>query len=323
MAFDFPITPAVGQLYPDPELPGLPQYRWDGSAWQAAAGTASDYVKKIGDVMVGHLGLPAGPAAEQAVRKDYVDAAIGAIPPPVAVDISGKVNRVGDTMTGVLVSAGGGELNAAGSAPSFEVRSSGGSGWAPMAFHVVGSFGANFGMLNNGNFYMGGWSHGAATYQFWTTRDFNYIPNPNLGYTPVQQSGGAYQAGNKIYIGWDGSRIRGQVDGYDQGQFWHGGSNNYSETGYQIFPHGGIIQWGSSVIALDANGQGWAYFPTVYPNQCSIAVVSNGDGNTGQYAVMSTCEKQTNAVRVKAIQSPSGIVFANSTLRFNWFSSGY
>jgi hypothetical protein len=39
----------------------------------------------------------------------------------------------------------------------------------------------------------------------------------NLGFTPVQQSGGAYQQGNKIYIGWDGSQLRAQVDNLDLG----------------------------------------------------------------------------------------------------------
>lgn len=42
-------------------------------------------VQHTGDTMVGHLGLPTGPAATQAVRKDYVDAAVAAVPaPPVA-----------------------------------------------------------------------------------------------------------------------------------------------------------------------------------------------------------------------------------------------
>ena len=45
-----------------------------------------------------------------------------------------------------------------------------------------------------------------------------------LGFTPVQQSGGAYQQGNKVYIGWDGSGLRAQVDGLDMGQFVFGSS---------------------------------------------------------------------------------------------------
>ena len=40
-----------------------------------------------------------------------------------------------------------------------------------------------------------------------------------LGFTPVQQSGGSFQAGNKIYIGWDGAGLRAQVDSLDLGRF--------------------------------------------------------------------------------------------------------
>jgi hypothetical protein len=36
-------------------------------------------VLKAGDVMAGHLGLPTGPSASQAVRRDYVDSAVAGI----------------------------------------------------------------------------------------------------------------------------------------------------------------------------------------------------------------------------------------------------
>jgi hypothetical protein len=42
----------------------------------------------------------------------------------------------------------------------------------------------------------------------------------NLGFTPVQQGGGSYQVGNKVYIGWDGGGLRAQVDGSDLGRFF-------------------------------------------------------------------------------------------------------
>ena len=40
----------------------------------------------------------------------------------------------------------------------------------------------------------------------------------NLGFTPVQQGGGASQHANKIYLGWDGEAVRIQVDDWDMGQ---------------------------------------------------------------------------------------------------------
>lgn len=39
-----------------------------------------------------------------------------------------------------------------------------------------------------------------------------------LGFTPVQQGGGASQGTNKIYLGWDGDRLRLQVDASDIGK---------------------------------------------------------------------------------------------------------
>lgn len=39
-----------------------------------------------------------------------------------------------------------------------------------------------------------------------------------LGFQPVQQGGGALQAANKVYLGWDGGAPRIQIDGNDLGQ---------------------------------------------------------------------------------------------------------
>jgi hypothetical protein len=38
-----------------------------------------------------------------------------------------------------------------------------------------------------------------------------------LGFTPVQQGGGAGQLSNKVYIGWSGSELKAQVDASDRG----------------------------------------------------------------------------------------------------------
>ena len=40
----------------------------------------------------------------------------------------------------------------------------------------------------------------------------------NLGFTPIQQGGGVHQGSNKVYLGWDGSALRCQVDSTDLGQ---------------------------------------------------------------------------------------------------------
>ena len=40
----------------------------------------------------------------------------------------------------------------------------------------------------------------------------------NLGFTPVRQSGGAWQGANTVYLGWDGAALRAQVDASDLGR---------------------------------------------------------------------------------------------------------
>jgi len=38
MAINFPNSPTVGQLYPQPPVAGQPVYRWDGTAWVTQSG---------------------------------------------------------------------------------------------------------------------------------------------------------------------------------------------------------------------------------------------------------------------------------------------
>jgi hypothetical protein len=72
----------------------------------AIAEVDSEKVAKAGDVMAGHLQLPAGPAANQAVRKDYVDAAISTLDASIGADTdalaTAKVAKAGDVMSGAL-----------------------------------------------------------------------------------------------------------------------------------------------------------------------------------------------------------------------------
>lgn len=53
---------------------------------------------------------------------------------------------------------------------------------------------------------------------------------PSLGFTPVQQSGGAGQSGNKIYIGWGGSGLKAQIDALDYGTLWS--TYNFNPASY-------------------------------------------------------------------------------------------
>jgi hypothetical protein len=112
-AFDFPASPAIGTKYPNPGIPGIPVYIWDGEKWTTyggpgltggvaslllpkmnatpgAVGTSMAYtredhvhpsdtsrVAKSGDTMVGVLTLASDPVADlQAATKKYVDNSI-------------------------------------------------------------------------------------------------------------------------------------------------------------------------------------------------------------------------------------------------------
>jgi hypothetical protein len=74
MGINFPAAPIIGELYPTPAIAGIPQYKWDGTAWLAMTPSALTYVQRGGDTMTGHLALPTAPAAANAVRRDFVEA---------------------------------------------------------------------------------------------------------------------------------------------------------------------------------------------------------------------------------------------------------
>jgi hypothetical protein len=80
-------------------------------------------------------------------------------------------------MTGVLVSKQSNTI-ASTDAQSFEVKGSGSN--AAMTFHIPSVFASNFGLANDGNFWFGGYSHGATAYRLWSTRDFGSQPVVNM-----------------------------------------------------------------------------------------------------------------------------------------------
>jgi len=59
MGLNFPASPAINDLYPVPAVPGVPQYKWDGTVWLANAGgggaAGGDFVPIAGGVMTGEL----------------------------------------------------------------------------------------------------------------------------------------------------------------------------------------------------------------------------------------------------------------------------
>ena len=87
------------------------------------------------------------------------------------------MNTTGTSITGTLTTSGQivpattTDIIQAAGPMNNSIMIQGNSSHTGLAFHAMGYFGANFGMASDGNFYMGGWSHGAGTvYQFFTTR---------------------------------------------------------------------------------------------------------------------------------------------------------
>jgi len=69
MGLNFPAAPLVGEVYPTPALPGVPQYLWDGEVWNvkpqavivdsySKAETDAKFVDVAGDTMSGQLVAP-------------------------------------------------------------------------------------------------------------------------------------------------------------------------------------------------------------------------------------------------------------------------
>lgn len=121
----------------------------------------------------------------------------------------------------------------------------------------------------------------------------------SLGFTPVQQGGGANQATNKLYFGWDGSGLRYQVDATDRGRVWD--TSNFNPASYMPLAGGnfsgnfGIYNTSPTVMFYDTDwgprqlhcnggligflnsGGGWA----VYSDNDGNLVAS---GNVGAYS---------------------------------------
>jgi len=119
-----------------------------------------------------------------AARVDWVQSSLGSYLP-----------KSGGQMTGQITTPESQGMAYGGSAGTIEVGGNTATGgWAAMTFHVHGAFACNFGLNQNGNFYMGGWSHGATWHQFYSSRDFaisSYLSNGRLPYAGDLGAGGS------------------------------------------------------------------------------------------------------------------------------------
>ena len=120
-----------------------------------------------------------------------------------------------------------------------------------------------------------------------------------LGYTPVQQGGGAGQGTNKVYMGWGGSRLKVQVDSTDQGNVvfdthisdvWRS-SNDGSGSGLDADLLDGQHASAFAKLAqlLGAGGQSSGYFDIPVSGLGTLRLVwgrNTVGGNTGTLITM-------------------------------------
>ena len=295
MALDFPAAPIVGELYPNPEQSGIPQYIWDGSAWQSAPGSGqSTFVERAGDTMLGHLALVENPSDPDAVRKDYVDNAIATnVPPPP--DLSGYVAKAGDVMTGALTTpnlkmgstsltesfnewgsmtvAGAVyfDFHSSGTVPGYGVRSRAiveqcGTGQGALTMEAAGGFNVTGpvttpGLTVNGvaNIYGNITAHGSQVYAS-SLRADGAITGGDITATGNFWTGATYyfRGNGGIYLTHDGSN------------FVFGGANVYTGNGFYgaYISSSGDIYAGNNITAIGA------YYST---NGLNVTGASNGN----------------------------------------------
>lgn len=230
MAYNFPDNPTPGQVFD--------KWTWDGYAWKLTppdnyTKTEADtrYVNVTGDTMTGHLDLPTGPAASQAVRKDYVDAGLA------AVDLSSKVSKSGDTMTGVLIMTLPHTVYSALRAPT----SINPSDW-DSSFRATPNSGWMFGSDVNGG-------TGAPGAGWWFTVNMRHANSGS--YWGMQQAWGWEDRANELYTrNWSGGTAGGWV------RFLN--SSNYSA--YALPISGGTVTGelvaGQGYLRFGASGSG-------------------------------------------------------------------
>jgi hypothetical protein len=186
-------------------------------------------VLKTGSTMSGVLTLSAGGtvpdlAAQnttQIANTNYVETRASAWG---ASHAANKLVKSGDTMTGLLTTCktvGHIAWNSGGSNGIQVIGNENSNNHAILEFHRPNSFACNFGLAEDCNFWMGGWSFGGGNwYKFWTGRDFTEGVTHNV---------------RMLYVGdYEHGINAGLVEPYGRGAAVTGlsGFNNYSSGSF-------------------------------------------------------------------------------------------
>jgi hypothetical protein len=142
-----------------------------------------------------------------------------------------------------------------------------------------------------------------------------------LGYTPVRNS-----FTSAVQIGWDNAELflRATVDVTDLGRIWadHAAGRSLAVNGYQRYPGGVLLQWGTSQVAAPDYR---VLFTVAFPAFCrSVApVADNVLGLTDALSItVSQIDKTGFDVRSRVI-SNGGAVSGHSNTLVRWMAVGY
>lgn len=98
-------------------------------------------------------------------------------------------------------------------------------------------------------------------------------------------------------------------------------------TGYLKLPSilgGVVVQWGTTVVAVDGTGNGAISFPLTFPTAVRAVLVSAGDSGSGAYLPQSytTGWPTTSGHAVHVINTTTGAAFTTGNFRVNWWAIG-
>ncbi|RYD65426.1 MAG: hypothetical protein EOP83_07405, partial [Verrucomicrobiaceae bacterium] len=169
-------------------------------------------------------------------------------------DPSTKVNKAGDTLTGQLVakaSVNGALSGRGGDGSWLQVRADDGQGAAAMTFHRANSYATWFGLDSDNEFKFGGWSEGAASYRFWTSKNFN--PGSYAALNSSPRFTNVYVGSSEALFYTDSTNIRWRAN-TSAGGYKYAGLND--DGTFQVF-NGGVEAAGDvhASGAVRANGR--------------------------------------------------------------------
>ena len=111
----------------------------------------------------------------------------------------------------------------------------------------------------------------------------------SLGFTPVQQGGGAGQLTNKVYIGWTGSQLGLQVDSTNFGANWPINILGVGQTWQQVSRSAGTSYQNTTgrpiMFALYFRPE--TTYVQVSSNNSSWVTIGNGGGGSGEWGSVS------------------------------------